>query len=102
MASFRCYDNSDVIDYDKFSSLSNATVVAIFPNVCLWRRSLCSNLAGIDPEKLYRATLTSHSFHDKKTKFKLTLYQLNYVVVLLYFFSTVVIQRLIQLKGFFL
>ena len=27
-------------DHDKFSS----TVVAIFPNVCLWRRSLCSNL----------------------------------------------------------
>ena len=44
------------LDYDKFSSLSNTTVVAIFPNVCLWRRSLCSNLAGIDPEKLYRGT----------------------------------------------
>ena len=27
-----------------------------FPNVCLWRRSLCSNLAGIDSEKLYQAT----------------------------------------------
>ena len=43
-------------DHDKFLSLSNTTVVAIFPNVCLWRRSLCSNLAGIDPEKLYRGT----------------------------------------------
>ena len=43
-------------DHNKFSSLSNTTVVAIFPNVCLWRRSLCSNLAGIDPEKLYRGT----------------------------------------------
>ena len=32
-------------------------MVAIFPNLCLWRRSLCSNLAGIDPEKLYRAIL---------------------------------------------
>ena len=30
-------------DHDKFSS----TVVAIFPNVFLWRRSLCSNLAMI-------------------------------------------------------
>ena len=49
----RCHCNPD---HDKFSSLSNTTVVAIFPNVCLWRRSLCSNLAGIDPEKLYRAT----------------------------------------------
>ena len=34
---------------NKFSSLSNTTVVAIIPNLCLWRRSLCSNLGGIDP-----------------------------------------------------
>ena len=27
---------------NKFLSLSNTTVVAIFLNVCLWRRSLCS------------------------------------------------------------
>ena len=46
-------------DKNKFSSLSNTTMVAIFPKLCFWRRSLCSNLAGIDPEKLYRATLTS-------------------------------------------
>ena len=32
--------------------------MAIFPKLCFWRRSLCSNLGGIDPEKLYRATLT--------------------------------------------
>ena len=44
-------------DHNKFSSLSNTTVVAIFPNLCLWWRSLCSNLGFIDPEKLYRATL---------------------------------------------
>ena len=49
----RCHCNPD---HNKFSSLSNTTVVAIFPNVCLWRCSLCSNLAGIDPEKLYQAT----------------------------------------------
>ena len=49
----RCHCNPD---HDNFSSLSNTTVVAIFPNVCSWRRSLCSNLAGIDPEKLYRGT----------------------------------------------
>ena len=30
-------------DHDKFSSLSNKTVVAIFPNVCLWRRSYTQN-----------------------------------------------------------
>ena len=45
---------------NKFSSLSDTTVAKIFPNLCLWRRSLCSNLGGIDPEKLYRATLRSH------------------------------------------
>ena len=28
----------------------------MFPKVCFWRLSLFSNLAGIDPEKLYRAT----------------------------------------------
>ena len=51
----RCRCNPD---HNKFSSLSNTTVVAGFPNLCLRRRSLCSNLGGIDPEKLYRATLT--------------------------------------------
>ena len=45
-------------NHNKFSSLSNTTVVAIFLTLCLWRRSLCSNLEGIDPEKLYWATLT--------------------------------------------
>ena len=44
-------------DHNKFSSSSNTTVVTIFPKLCFWRRSLCSNLGGIDPEKLYRATL---------------------------------------------
>ena len=48
----RCHCNPD---HNKFSSLSNTPVVVTFPNVCLWRRSLCSNLAGIDPEKLYGA-----------------------------------------------
>ena len=49
----RCYCNPD---HNNFSPLSKTTVVAIFPNVCLWLRKLCSNFAGIDPEKLYRAT----------------------------------------------
>ena len=53
----RCHCNPD---HNKFSSLSNTTVVAIFPKLCLWRRSLCSNLGGIGPEKLYRATLKGH------------------------------------------
>ena len=50
----RCHCNHD---HNKVSSLSNATVVSIFPNLCLWRRSLRSNVGGIDLEKLYRATL---------------------------------------------
>ena len=50
----RCRCNPDG---NKFSSLSNTTVVVIFPNLCLCRRSLCSNLGGIELEKLYRATL---------------------------------------------
>ena len=51
----RCRCNPD---HNKFSFLSNTTVVAIFPKLCLWQRSLCSNLGGIGPEKLYRATLS--------------------------------------------
>ena len=56
----RCHCNPD---HNKFSSLSNTTVVSIFPNLCLWRRSLCSNLGGIDPEKLYRATLKTREIN---------------------------------------
>ena len=66
MASSRCYDNFDVIATLIMTNfrlifffhfyLCNTTVVAMFPNVCFWRRSLCLNLAGIDPEKLYQAT----------------------------------------------
>ena len=41
-------------------------MVEIFPNVCLWQRSLFSNLGGIDPEKLYRATLTGNEGHDSQ------------------------------------
>ena len=35
---------------------SDTTVLAIFSKLCLRRRCLCSDLGGIDPEKLYRAT----------------------------------------------
>ena len=45
----QCHCNPD---HNKISSLFDTTVVKIFPNICLRRRSLCSNLAGIDPEKL--------------------------------------------------
>ena len=45
MASFRCYDNSDVTATLIMTNFHlNTTVVAIFPNACLWRHSLYSNL----------------------------------------------------------
>ena len=53
----RCHCNPD---HNKFSSLSNTTVVAILPKLCLWRHTLCSNLGGIGLEKVYRATLKHH------------------------------------------
>ena len=45
MGSFCCYDSSDVIATLMTTNFYlNTTEVAIFPNVCLWRRSLCSDL----------------------------------------------------------
>ena len=45
MASFRCYDNSGVIATLIMTNFHlNKTVVANFPNACLWRHSLYSNL----------------------------------------------------------
>ena len=56
-------------------------MVLIFPNLCLWRRSLRSNLGGIDPDKLYRATLKIPKPEIKRDKkMKKTVYNL-----LLYF-----------------
>ena len=64
LSQLRCRCNPD---HNRFSSSSNTTVVAIFPKLCLWRRSLCSNLGGTDPEKLYRATLIfEKDSHDMK------------------------------------
>ena len=45
-----------------FSSLINTIVLTIFPNLCLWRRSLCSDLGDIDPEKTVSSHLTNLSF----------------------------------------
>ena len=45
MESFHRYDNSDVIATLMMTNFHlNTTVVTIFPNVCLWRHSLCSDL----------------------------------------------------------
>ena len=46
-------------DHKKLSSLSNTIVVAIFPNLCLWRRNLFSNLGGIDPVSSHHKGLFS-------------------------------------------
>ena len=64
----RCRCNPD---HNKFSSLCNTTVVAIFPKLFLWRRSLCSNLGGISPEKLYRATLSPVSLWSLRSMWSL-------------------------------
>ena len=47
ISSLRCHCNPD---QNKFSSSSNTPVVVMFPNLCLWRSSLCSNLGGINPQ----------------------------------------------------
>ena len=45
MGSCRCYDSSNIIATLVMTNFHlKTTVVAIFPNVCLWRRSLCSDL----------------------------------------------------------
>ena len=45
MGSLRCYGSSNVIATLMMTNFNlNTTDVAIFPNVCLWRRSLCSDL----------------------------------------------------------
>ena len=53
-------------DHNKFLSLSSTTVVAIFSKLCLWRRSLCSNLGVTGPGKLYRATLKYYKYQLAK------------------------------------
>ena len=46
--------------------------MAIFQKIGLWRRSLCSKLGGIDPEKLYRATLRTleNVYKDMEIKYR--------------------------------
>ena len=64
MASFRCNDNSDVIPTLIITNFHLHLIQlwwrlwVIIPNLCLWRCGFCLNFGGIDPEKLYRATLT--------------------------------------------
>ena len=39
--------------YDKFSSIFNKTMVAIIPNVCLWRRSYAQNWEVLTLQNCY-------------------------------------------------
>ena len=59
LCQLQCHCNPD---HNKVSSLSKTTVLLISPNLCKWRRSSRSHLGGIDPEKLYRATLKLQRF----------------------------------------
>ena len=54
---------------NKFSSLPNTIVAAVFPNLYLWRRTLCSNLGGIDPQhgRLVTWLQTKNTLTSKKT-----------------------------------
>ena len=74
------HTNQTDVNQPLFSSLINTIVLAIFPNLCLWRRSSCSNLGDIDREKLYRATLRNLSFHAfslKRLQISLGLFSKN-------------------------
>ena len=57
----RCHHNPD---HNKFSSLSNTIMVAFFQIFVYGDVVWCSNLGGIDPEKLYRATLRRQSSYN--------------------------------------
>ena len=60
----RCHCNPD---HNKISIFIWYNFGGDFSQSLLWRRSLCSNLGGIDPEKLYRATLTRSSRGSTKS-----------------------------------
>ena len=96
----RCRCNPD---HNKFSSSRNTTVVAIFPKHCLWRRSLCSNLGGIHPEKLYRATLSNdiHFIHVtlRILKIRTKLYKLLFINKQFGPQSNVIAQKLSSVKN---
>ena len=49
--------------YDKFSSISNKTMIAIFPNVCLWRRtdSYAQNWEVLTLKNCYSIEPPSHA-----------------------------------------
>ena len=63
MQSFRCCDNSDFIAtliIKNFHLYLIQLWWQFFQIFCLWRRNLFSNLGGIHPEKLYRATIKDY------------------------------------------
>ena len=62
-------------DHNKVSSLSNTTVVAIFRNLCLWRRhaqtwEVLTLKNPIEPPKVHQFSLSLHSVATNRAKFK--------------------------------
>ena len=76
-------------DRNKYSSFSNTTVVVIFPNLCLWRRSLCSNLGRSDPGQTVSSHLKKHCFFSTESiKLRCNLFICSFLFILLVFFSS--------------
>ena len=84
MASFRCYDNSDVVvtpNHNKFSSLSNTAVVIIFQvfvnGDVVYAQTWGGGGGALIPQKSYQATLIwnciSTTFHQSPRKIRLKL-----------------------------
>ena len=46
-------------------------MVAIFPKLCLWRRSLCSNLGGIDPERRTKESISKNFLQFAEANFSI-------------------------------
>ena len=72
VASFRCYDNNDVIAtliIKNFHLYVMQLWWTLFPNLCY--RSLFSNLGGIDPEKPYRATFETKAGENRTRHVKI-------------------------------
>ena len=69
----------------------NTPVVVIFPNLCLWPSSLCSNLGYIYPQKPHRTTLrdwvpTAELFGER-SELDLALILVSLVAVFLFSFG---------------
>ena len=95
------------LDYNNFSYLSKTAAVVILPNLCLWWRSLCSNLGGVHPEKHHWVTIAAKHraesfdfcllilFLEDSAVFSLYL-QTVVPVVPIYFYALVAVLQLVS------